>query len=224
MIVVAILAILILIGIMAFLNNLHKANDAKRKADLVEISTAIEGYYSDHECYPDLSIISTCGSDSLEPYLKTIPCDPVGRYPYCYFASNEVPVSGCYQEYHLLATLKNLADPDIEKLGCDGESYCGWESECGATSDRFGFNYGLSSQNISIANPSLPADGGPLPPTLPPTSESGVYACTPTGSCDNYGTHENAINKGCLYTFDDAHVMECSSYCPVSPLEDRCNE
>lgn len=220
-IVITIIAILLVIGLLLLLNNITKANDAKRKADISKISMALESYYTDHECYPDLSAISQCGSDALKPYLDSVPCDPVYKYPYCYFTANDNMVSGCWQEYHLLGTLKNLSDPDIKKQGCNGAGFCGWELECGSTTNRFGFNYGASSGNTSLANPSgagTPYD--PLPPGFPPPGNPGVYACTPQGNCDNYGTRDNALANGCPITFEDDNI--CRQYCSHSPIY-RCN-
>jgi len=215
LIVIAIVALLILIVISLLLKNITKANDAKRKADIAKISTALEEYYTDHDCYPDPSVFSECGSSALAPYLQSVPCDPVYKYSYCYFADNASPTLTCYQRYRALATLKNLADPDIESLGCDEDTYCGWESECEATVNRFGFNYGVTSRNTFLANPS--AVVVPLPttsPGLPASGGPGPYACAWDGICNNFGTSEQATAQGCPITFASGGI--CQTYCDYS--------
>lgn len=208
LIVVAIIGLIAILVILLLIRNITKANDAKRKADIVKISTALEDYYGDNNCYPDPSVFSECGSEALKPYLDTIPCDPVYKYPYCYFAEDETPTSGCYQKYRALATLKFFKDPDIKSLGCDGTGYCGWETECSADANRYGFNYGVASRNTFVANPSYVPPGPTLPPGLPSPGPSGIFACTPQGSCDAY---DDPDAKGCPITFQDKNL--CILYC-----------
>lgn len=226
MIVVAIIAFLAILAIMAYLNNVNKANDAKRKSDLSDISIAVEGYYADHECYPDPSYLQGCGSDTMVPYLNQVPCDPIYKDHYCYFVSNPDSSGTCYQEYHALAILKNKSDPDIEKLGCDGVGYCGWELECGSTSTRYGYNFGVSSQNASVSNPS--AASVPPPQTLPSGGAPGGskrLACAPPGKelgdkpvCNEYDDPE-AANCPKIYT----NKYECQEYCKNSTSIDWCD-
>jgi prepilin-type N-terminal cleavage/methylation domain-containing protein len=181
-IVVAIISLLAVLIIRALINQTNKANDAKRKADIQQIRTAFEEYYSDEECYPPETIISNCGGSELKPYLNSIPCDPVYHTPYCYITDTDMPA--CFQKYRLLGTLKNLSDLIIKSLGCDSGQYCGWESQCGADGNRFGYNYGLSSLNSSLLNPNVNVDI--TPPPLP-TPGGGSWGCTPGGDCNNYG-------------------------------------
>ena len=215
LIVVAILGLLILIIVSLLLRNITKANDAKRKADIAKISTAMEEYYTDNNCYPDPSILSICGSEDFKPYIDKVPCDPVYKYPYCFFATDPSPDLTCYQKYRSLATLKFFSDPDIKKLGCDGSDYCGWEVECGATSTMFGFNYGVSSRNAPLANPSSVTVPIATPPTgLPPSGGPGPYACAWDGVCNNFGTSQSAISQGCPITFTQGGI--CQTYCNYS--------
>lgn len=56
---------------------LQKGRDAKRKADLQQIRSALELYRSDNGSYP--SSLPACGSAltySGTTYLKSVPCDP----------------------------------------------------------------------------------------------------------------------------------------------------
>lgn len=209
LVVVAIIGLLAVLVILLLTRNITKANDAKRKADITKISTALEEYYTDNNCYPDPSVFSQCGSTALQPYLPSVPCDPVYKYQYCYFTEDAYPTSTCFQKYRALATLKYLKDPVIKSLGCDGSGYCGWESECEASADRYGFNYGVASRNTYLANPSYIPPGPTTPPGLPPPGPPGSYACvSPEGNCDWVDDPEG---KKCPYSFSDKEI--CIEYC-----------
>ncbi len=215
LVVICIIAFLILLIVTLLIRNIAKANDAKRKADIAKISTALEDYYADYGCYPDPSVFATCGSSALSPYLSSIPCDPVYKYSYCYFVDDDSTSSGCWQKYRALATLKFFSDPDIEASGCSDETnYCGWETECGATSERYGFNYGVASRNQLLANPSeVTIPNSTTSPTLPPSDGPGRYACAFDGVCNDFGSYQNAINQGCSVTFSSSN---CQNYCSNS--------
>jgi prepilin-type N-terminal cleavage/methylation domain-containing protein len=200
LVVVAIIALLILIAIQVLLKNIDKANDAHRKSDLQRIVTAFEDYYSDKQCYPDSSILNTCGGNALKDWgLSAIPCDPVYKTPYCYVTDADDP--SCFQKYRVLNTLKYLSDPVIKLLGCDSGAYCGWETECGYTGGS-GFNYGISSTNTTVFNPSV-VTPGPPPPL--PTPTGGPWGCTPPdihghSDCNNFGAH----SCRCTYQFGES--------------------
>jgi prepilin-type N-terminal cleavage/methylation domain-containing protein len=201
-IVIAILAILLIIGFMSWRNQFDKAKDADRKNDLQRLSIAFEDYYNDHDCYPTSEILQNCESSELQPYLQSVPCDPLTRTCYCYLTDG----SDCPQDYRLLSSLDNTADPAIITLQCHGELFCGWEPEC-ATSEQSGYNYGVSSLNVPVLNP----DVTPPPPdasTAPaPSAGPGTYACDPTGVCNSYSDPEA---HGCPVTFDD---NTCNNAC-----------
>jgi len=201
-IVVAIIALLALLAIWTLRSKIDRANDARRKADLQKIATAFEDYYSDEECYPVETILANCGGSELKPYLDSIPCDPVYKTPYCYLP---IETSPCYKKYRLLNTLRYLSDPAIKSLGCDSGQYCGWETECATAGARSGFNYGVSSLNTSLANPTMPVSTPP-PPT---SSPGGEWGCTSMGDCDNFGLN----NSGCPYQFADSNCgnVDCDN-------------
>jgi prepilin-type N-terminal cleavage/methylation domain-containing protein len=208
--VVAIIGILVVTSFFAWKLQFTKAKDAERKDDLKRLRIAFEEYYTDNEAYPPADAISTCGSDSLKPYLNSIPCDPLTGIAYCYILDPDNPASP--QSFRLLTTLGNLKDSDIAKLGCDTPAYCGWETSCSSTGGS-GYNYGVSSTNVSIANatpeevPGEEASPAPIP---------GRYACTPEGVCNDYGGNA----KDCPLTFSNAR--ECHNYCPTSAPAERC--
>ena len=200
LIVVAIVGLLALLVILALRNKIDRANDAKRKADLQRIAVAFEDYYSDKDCYPDGSILTTCGGSGLKDWgLSSIPCDPVYKTPYCYITDADKPT--CFQKFRVLNTLKYLSDPVIKLLGCDTGQYCGWETECNYTGSR-GFNYGVSSLNTTVLNPNIGIPGTPPPLPSPP---GGTWGCTPAdpqgrSDCNNYITDPTA----CTYLFPNS--------------------
>lgn len=227
LIVIAIIAILVIIAIWAITINLAKARDGKRKADLDRLKIAFEDYYGDNQVYPPDTVITNCGSNSLAPYLNSIPCDPRTKRPYCYVydADNNA------QNYRIYSSLEYENDPIISELQCDEEAtYCGYENECSAWGSKF--NYGVSSANVMVKNqnvgsivtstptPSPSPTLGPLPSTIP-----GIYACdpgTPNSTCNNYDSLQNALDSGCPVTWNDS--SSCSAYCPSSPSYARCTK
>ena len=223
LIVIAILAILLLIGLMSWRSQFNKAKDANRKDDLQRLSIAFEDYFTDNDCYPSADILDNCGGDELAPYLDSIPCDSLTNTKYCYIP-DDTPPGTCPRYYRLLSSLDYTDDPIIAKLQCHGPDYCGYETECGADIVQSGYNYGVSSLNVPVLNPdtSPPPDSSPGPggsPTLPP---SGVYACKPgidaeTGEPEGVcNSTEDPVGDGCgEWTFDDPII--CQEYCDLSP-------
>lgn len=87
---------------------LKKARDSKRKADVVQIQSALEFYRSDIQEYP--ASLPSCGaalSANGTTYLKSMPCDPMntGQQTYSYFPSGSPPIS-----YTIVSCLENTKD------------------------------------------------------------------------------------------------------------------
>ena len=219
LIVVAILIVLILLGWFSWRNQINKARDAQRKEHLERLSVAFEEWYNDNECYPPSGIIDVCKGSELQPYLQSIPCDPIYDTPYCYV--HDPDELDCGQSFKLLAPLANAGDPIITKLLCHGDESCGYDATCEADTGYSGsFNYGTGSGNVPILNPAVSPPPVPSPQTSaePLPSGDGIaegyegdLACDPSGICNNY---ENPESAGCPITFYDAGV--CQSYCDDS--------
>lgn len=108
-IVVLLLAVLVLIAISYFRNQIFKGDDAKRKSDINRIKIAVEEYEKDHNCYP-LSQYLTCSPGTgLRPYIDTIPCDPVTHASYYY----EYQDSSCPNWYRFYTVLGNKSDESV---------------------------------------------------------------------------------------------------------------
>ena len=107
---IELLIVIMILGVLAalitgnFFTSLKKGRDAKRKADLEQITRALEMYYEDKRAYPSSSDVSF-GSvltdlDSGKIYMQKLPNDPnSGSYGY------ETDATGTY--YKLYACLEN---------------------------------------------------------------------------------------------------------------------
>jgi general secretion pathway protein G len=105
---IELLIVIMILGVLAalitgnFFTSLKKGRDAKRKADLEQITRALEMYYEDKRAYPSSL---TFGSqlkdpDSAKVYMQKLPNDPnSGSYGY------ETDANGSY--YKIYACLEN---------------------------------------------------------------------------------------------------------------------
>jgi general secretion pathway protein G len=170
MMVALILVLLFIITSMSWRQQMEKARDARKKDHLHKLSLAFEQYFADYNHYPPADILDTCGGGQLKPYLDSVPCDPTTGRPYCYIEDPENPGNG--QNYRILTPLKAAKDPVIAQNNCHTDSYCGWEAECAdPTYNIFGFNYGVYSKNITLANTTV--------------SQPHFY-CQSPGNCTSY--------------------------------------
>lgn len=148
LVVVAILGILMVVSLANFITSQAKSRDAQRKADLRQISYALEAYLNDHGSYPPATTspndgkIKACGCKSASQadpcewtgvlnrelcdenntvYMKEVSGDPSGNPNYCYLRSGK--------SYKLYAKLENNNDQDVFPGGAtvicptDGSSY-----------------------------------------------------------------------------------------------------
>ena len=162
----------ILLLLVALFRNLggdvNKGRDAQRKKDLKTIKVAMEDYYNDYDCYPPAGAFDVCGSDNLNPYLKQIPCDPLGQ-PYLYLpeaGNGGVSCGG----YRVLTRMNNDHDPSIEQVGCPFG--CGVPDGVANPEE---YNYGIA-EGVAL-NQNL--DATPTPTFSPNEEPSGTP--TPTG-------------------------------------------
>lgn len=134
MVAMAILVLIISAFFVGF-TQIQKAKDARRKADLEKIKTAVYDYYFDANCFPEkLPDCQEAFGVNGAAYLNEFPCDPQGvGYGY------QVEESDCPQWFKILARLENERDLDIDKVHC--------RAGCGSDCD---YNYGLASTNIQV--------------------------------------------------------------------------
>lgn len=135
LVVVMIISLLITVGVLAYVKQIQKSYDSKRKSDIYKIKIALEEYEKDFDCYPDgLPACDTTGH-ALEDYIETIPCDPEEGTNYGYVA--DTVNLACPRWFGAYALLKDTNDSVISRLGCD--------SGCGPGS---AYNFYLSSPNM----------------------------------------------------------------------------
>jgi len=118
--VMAIIVFLAIGAFYAYLTNLKKSYDSKRKTDLYTITQALEEYEKDNESYP-ASPLPACNTSTastpLERYIGRIPCDPKTGTDYGYEVGPTVSNRVWFKAYALLEV---TGDSDIAKLGCSG--------------------------------------------------------------------------------------------------------
>lgn len=107
-IVIVILGLLILLAIAYYRGQIFKANDARRKGDINRIQVAVEEYEKDHNCYPPPQLLTCNPGTGLQPYIETLPCDPVTKASYLYDYDTS---SGCSQWYRVYTNLEVASDP-----------------------------------------------------------------------------------------------------------------
>jgi general secretion pathway protein G len=141
LVVIVILGILSVIGMGQFRNSQKKARDGARKADLENVSHALQLYYIDKSGFPFSSdgrlVVNeddlVWGEDMFSAvnengdtivYMSRLPSDPGNNFEYCYSYDSS------QNKYFLYAILENGNDPDIvtciepdEKLYCNGSEY-----------------------------------------------------------------------------------------------------
>ncbi len=130
LVVMAIMALLVGLGLRTFGSVQQKSRDGRRKQDIQSISKALELYYNDYKHYPYASAgkILGCGENAAEEcewgdvwqnttnqtlYMAKMPLDPGGSQ-YFYLADAQG------QTFRLFAYLENLEDDAVVK-NVDGE-------------------------------------------------------------------------------------------------------
>lgn len=128
LVVIAIIGVLSTILMVSFSGIRERNRDAKRKADLLEIKTALELYRSDKGFYPVSTgtapagnvLFPNCGQDFVDStagtiYMKKVPCDPKTGVRYVYVSSSP------YSQYTLKACIENTRDQDPNVLASDSD-------------------------------------------------------------------------------------------------------
>jgi len=207
LIVIAIIMLLAIAALLVMSRQINRANDSRRKQDLVLIRSALEEYYNDNNQYPDettwnsMNCQSETGMDFLSKYLdgKNVPCDPQAKTTYHYEAN-----AGC-SGFVLLASLRDTADADITRLGC-ASTGCGY---------GYGYNYGVSTGDCRVPIAGFDPVATPAPTPVPGVTP-GEYGCTSDGSgtegCNNLG--QAALEAAGCPSFD---TFNCNSMCPTHP-------
>ena len=146
---IELLVVIMILGVLAtlisgnFFTSLKKGRDAKRKADLEQITRALEIYYEDKKAYPVTPSL-TFNSPLTDPvsgkiYMQKIPNDPVSGKDYQY-------LSATGSDYKLFTCLEN----NQQILPYESSGY---SLSCGNCKNQAGGTvvciWGVSSTNIS---------------------------------------------------------------------------
>ena len=136
LVVIAIIGILAAVVTVSLSDARKKSRDARRIADLQQISLALENYYDSRKgptgsgtsySYPQtLDILAAAG------FISRAPADPQTGTVYTYVSLGTL--SGVCSSYHLLATLENSSDP---ALSTDADATAS-TALCTATADQSG--------------------------------------------------------------------------------------
>lgn len=106
LVVVAIIGLLATLSIVALNTARAKSRDAKRIADIRQIATALEMYYTDNGTYPVISADSYYSSWSdfeqiLKPYMSKVPKDPDNGVYYHYYYSYPGGIERVFIQFQL---------------------------------------------------------------------------------------------------------------------------
>ena len=198
LIVIAIIAFLIGLLSLAYINQLKKARDGERKADLYKVRASFEDYFNDRGCYPnDGGVFENCGSEEdFAPWLSKIPCDAQNNY------YKVVPEEGpCPTWFAIYTNLEYLSDPQLLANECVG----------GCVIDDEVYNFVAYSEGVSPADlPHLPLGELTPTPTFPPgaTATPGGPTATPGGP-----TATPTLAPTATPTWVGPPPPPCSEYC-----------
>lgn len=204
LIVMVIIGILATIAIAFYRNQIFKANDARRKADLDRIKTAVEEYEKDHNCYPLPSLMTCNPGTGLVPYLDKIPCDPVTHASYFYEYEDSV-CPGWYRVY----TVLEQNDPDALPACLDGFNYYVASANAPACLSAGGISGGGGSGGVS-------GGGGSGTSTPPPGAFGNYYGCM-SGVCSPINWDSNRPGPEC-----DPNYQNSSCYNQCSNPSNEC--
>lgn len=126
LIVVGIISLLVTLGTSIYSSAQRSSRDAKRKADLEEIRSALEMYRSENNQYPttaSLTITNDCNPNSgIGTYLTAIPEDPRCQiYKYYYSGSSSDYTVGAYLER---GGTNCSGNPNCKNTGTQVCNYC----------------------------------------------------------------------------------------------------
>lgn len=200
-VVVTILLFLMIVLYRSMSRHLNKAKDAERKKDLQTIKVAFEDYFNDNACYPDVDALNNCGSTALQPWLKNIPCDPLGD-AYLYLPVNDASGNPC-AGYRVLTKLAISDDPMIERVGCPGG--CGGVFPPTIT-DPESYNYGIAegvalNQSTTYVAPTMAVDCNTEDCYCCPAPGDSCNLYNPGDPCNNgpFTNPQECIDAGCHF-------------------------
>lgn len=231
LVVIAIIGVLSTLAIVALGNARLKSRDSKRMADLKQISTALELYYSDNGCYPDEitpgeSIASPEGTGT---YLQKIPSNPEPRTDGGCSGSDYSYVN-LGNTYYIFSCIGNDA-PQLPAGEIAYGSEIGFTSGCGNVTDVDGNVYStvvigsqcwmkenlktgvtIDSENDQIVD--LTSDPIYIDKYCP-NGDDETNTCPPYGglyqwhTAMGFSTDDDCDHENCDYIINDPHQGIC---------------
>lgn len=119
---ISIIGILMSVTIAAAIAVQKNGRDAKRKADLRSIQTALQQYYADQFEFPNFVSLPSAISEGAKTYLRNVPKDPSTSLNYGYSSiSCDINNDNC-QRYCLYAKLEFQKPSIATPVGCSDET------------------------------------------------------------------------------------------------------
>lgn len=126
--IIGILSALLMVNVVGIR---ERARDARRKADLKEVKTALKMYYNDNDNYPTTALFPAGGTEFSKDgtvYMREIPTDPLNSSVYVYSYSWIDR-----DNFKLKAVLENASDADALK----SQTNCLGAAETPSTSNYY---------------------------------------------------------------------------------------
>ena len=146
-IVMAIVALLAILGFSSYINSVKAGKDARRKTDIAAIQKALEIYYQDNGAYPlpaatSIPSVPSTGGAFCHPngcatanYLQVLPTDPGSVTPYRYASD------GTYYKIYSCIESTSDAGANVNQSGYGVSCGTGRCNPC---------RFGISSTNSSL--------------------------------------------------------------------------
>ncbi len=128
LVVIAIIGLLASVVLVSLNSARVKARDAKRKADLAQLSKAVALYYNANNTYPNNDVSNSTSGDwsaafkaQMSSYVATLPKDPLQPGDWRYYGAYRMtwaPDTNCNGKFVFWTYLESGSDPDYGKSTC----------------------------------------------------------------------------------------------------------
>lgn len=152
LIVIAILGAMagIVVSLVNPIGQRNKGNDAKRKADLRQIQSALEFYRTDAGVYPATVTCNGTITYNTTTYMSKVPCPPGGTPANYYYTVGASPVNA----YCLRACLQTSTDPERDAANPKyGNNEAPTPAQMGSTCASFGSSCPANTVSYTVLNP-----------------------------------------------------------------------
>lgn len=197
---------------------LNKIDDARRKADIIQIKSALDTYYNDHNCYPTNLTFGAAWSENGVVYMRKVPQDPgcAGDSSKCYVYK----YSGTCPQWNVVFTKLTKAPVTTScqlVSSCVPSDYASSSWGCVVSGDADCAHLtssALSSGSDSVAGNPQGGDGGavatPTPTPTPPIGCSLDFTCSGNPAICNRAP--DGTGQYCDASYYNGVV--CNGFCP----------